>query len=119
MGVVHHHGQGVMCPDARDCKDMCILNRRPKVEGEFQIYEPDPKHAKILCEEMGLQEDSKGLCAPVVREDAAATGTEDEPLGSEETTRFRALAARANYIAQDRADDSLRRRSYAVRCRRW
>ena len=30
---------------------MCILNRRLKVEAEFLIYEPDPKHAKILYEE--------------------------------------------------------------------
>ena len=96
--------KGVMGLDAGDCKDMCILNRRLKVEGEFLFYEPDPKHAEILCEEMGLKEDSKGLGAPVAREDAAATGTEEEPLGPEETTRFRALAARANYIALDRAD---------------
>ena len=87
--------KGVMGPDAGDCKDMCILNRRLKVEGEFLIYEPDPQHAKILREEMGLKEDSKGLGAPVASEDAAATGTEEEPLGPEETTRFRALAARA------------------------
>ena len=40
--------EGVMDPDAGDCKDMCILNRRLKVEGEFLIYEPDPKHAKIV-----------------------------------------------------------------------
>ena len=57
-----------------------------------------------MCEEMGLKEDSKGLGAPVAREYAAAARTDQEPLGPEETTRFRALAARANYIAQDRAD---------------
>ena len=91
--------KGVMGPDAGDCKDMCILNKRLKVEGEF-IFEPDPKHVKILCEEMGLKEDSKGLGAPVAREDAAAAGTEEEPLGPEETRRFRTLAARTNYIAQ-------------------
>ena len=96
--------KGVMGPDAGECKDMCILNWRLKVEGEFLIYEPDPKHAKILCEETGLKEDSKGLGAPVARENAAATGTEEEPLGQEETTRFLALAARANYIAQEWAD---------------
>ena len=93
-----------MGPDAGDCKDMCILNRRLKVEGEFLVYEPDPKHAKIVCEEMGLKDDSKGLEAPVAKEDAAAAGAEEEPLGPEEATRFRALAARANYIAQDRTD---------------
>ena len=96
--------KGVMGPDAGDCKDMCVLNRRLKVEGEFLIYEPDWKHAKILCEGMGLKEGSKGVGAPVAREDAAAAGTEEEPLGPEETTRFRVLAARANYIAQDRVD---------------
>ena len=94
----------VMGPYSGDYKDMCILNRRLKVEGEFLIYEPDLRHAKILCVEMGLKEDSKGLGAPVATEDAAATGTEEEPLGPEETTRFRAPAARANYIAQDRTD---------------
>ena len=107
-----------MGPDAGDCKDMCILNRRLKVEGEFLIYEPDPKHAKILCEEMGLKEDSKGLGAPVAREDAAATCTEEEPLGPEETTR-------SEHWPQERTTSpgigrtcSSRRRSYAVRCRR-
>ena len=73
--------KGVMCPDARDCKDMCILNRRMMVEGEFLTYEPDPKHAKILYEEMGLKDDAKGLGAPVAREDAVAAGTEEELLG--------------------------------------
>ena len=76
--------------------------------GEFLIYESDRSSAKILHEEMGLKEDSKGLGAPVAREDAAAVGTEEEPLGPEETTRFRAPAARANYIAQDRADVQFR-----------
>ena len=39
----------------------------------------DRQQAKILYEEMGLKEDSKGLGAPVAREDAAAAGTEEGP----------------------------------------
>ena len=94
-----------MGPDAADCKDMFILNRRSKVEGEFFVYEPDPKYAKILCEEMGLKEDSKGPGAPVATEDAAATRVRRRSRsGRKKTTRFRAPAARANYIAQDKAD---------------
>ena len=96
--------KGVMGPKPEDCKDMCILNRRLKIEGEFLVYAPDTKHAKILCEEMGLKEDSKGLDAPIAKEEAATAGAEEEPLGPQEATKFRALAARANYIAQDRVD---------------
>ena len=92
-GVVHHHGQGSDGPRCPRLLGHLHLEQALEGQGEFLIYEPDPKHAKILCEEMGLKEDSKGLGAPVAREDAAAT--EEELLGPEETTSFRALAARA------------------------
>ena len=51
-----------------------------------------------------MKEDSKGLDAPIAKEEAATAGAEEEPLGPQEATKFRALAARANYIAQDRVD---------------
>ena len=40
--------KGVMGTDARDCKDMCILKRRLKVEGEFWIYEARPEACEDL-----------------------------------------------------------------------
>jgi hypothetical protein len=97
--------KGTMGPKAEDCKDLCILNRRLRIEGEFLVYEPDPKHAKIMCTEMGLKDDSKGLDAPIAKDEALTARAEsEEPLSPREATRFRGLAARANYIAQDRVD---------------
>ena len=68
-------------------------------------YEADPVHAKTLIEEMGLHASSKGLDRPAAKDEKYDPGAaEEEQLGAEEARRFRSLAARANYLSQDRPD---------------
>jgi hypothetical protein len=95
--------KGTLGPGAHDSKELVILNRRLRVDANFLIYEPDAKHARILCEELGLVEGSKGADSPTVKLDTKKV-EEDELLGKGEATRFRALAARASYLSLDRPD---------------
>ena len=89
-------------------------------------YEADPKHGTTLCEAMGVGLESKGLKAPVVksnREDVEVKRDEQSPeLMAGEATRFRGLAATANYLSVDRTSGKslptlLRRVMYFVPAR--
>ena len=70
-----------------------------KWEDDEITYEADPKHVKLICDEAGIEKDSKGLEAPAVRErpeDLEKSKAEDE-MSKSEAARYRAVAARANY----------------------
>ena len=111
--------RGKMSGDPTDMQEITILNRRLTWRGDEMTYEADPKHAEIICEKFGLGPESKGLTRPCVKESGvdvhgkappglAACHLEGEmldgPLNAHETREFRAVAARANYLAQDRPD---------------
>ena len=68
-------------------------------------WEAAPRQAAKLCEELGLDSSSKGLEGPI-RKETKESVTADDPEETEkrEVTRYRALAATANYLAQDRVD---------------
>ena len=83
-------------------------------------YEADQRHAEILIKGLKM-EDCKAASTPGAREDVghasivrinASGEVENEssgdsagaPLSSADATKYRALAARANYLAQDRVD---------------
>ena len=57
---------------------------------------------EIIVRELGLAQ-GKGVKTPGVRNKLDSL-LESEPLEAAEATRYRALVARANYVAQDRAD---------------
>ena len=86
-------------------KSITILNRELRWKpGEISL-EADPTHVKRIVEEMRLMEGSKGLEAPRVKEKTGECDEEDEEeMGREEASRFRAVAARANYLGIDRPD---------------
>lgn len=95
--------RGVLGPgrDPRDTTEITILNRVVKWGGQGIEYEADPRHAEIIIKQLGLRE-GKAAATPGTK---ASKGDEDgEPLVGEEATNFRALTARANYLAQDRPD---------------
>ena len=98
--------KGILGPEGG--KELCILNRKISVEGEYVVYAPDVKHAQAIVSEMGLKSDSKGLDAPVKKDgrggDDADGGESTEPMDREEASRFRGLVARANYLAQGRLE---------------
>ena len=112
-----------------DCdllKDVKILNRRVRwVPGVGIEYEADHKHAEELIREAGVQ-GKKPLSSPMVREKAGEKDAEKEEdiqrrkqkgkLGAKTAeaegeilegpavSKYRGMAARANYLAQDRPD---------------
>jgi hypothetical protein len=67
-------------------------------------YEADPKHAEMIWEEMGLDLQSKGLEKPCIREGTGEEAENGTPLSPPEASRFRAMAARANFLSLDRPD---------------
>ena len=64
------------------------------------MYEADPRHAETLIEAMGLEE-AKPLSTPGSKEPVKG---EEEAMGKEDHTRYRAMAARCNYLSLDRPD---------------
>ena len=67
-------------------------------------YEADPRHVEVLVRELEVQP-KEHVVTPGVKwkvEDIEGA----VPLDEEKTARFRALAARANYLAMDRMDIS-------------
>ena len=64
-------------------------------------YEADQRHAYIIIRELGLKGSSSSVATPGVNE----TDQESfEPWNVKSSTKLRTLAARANYLAQDRYD---------------
>jgi hypothetical protein len=71
-------------------------------DGSGLEYEADQRQAEIIVRELGLKEESTGVVMPGVsgREEASKVRSDD---GQFEEKTYRAVAARANYLAQDRA----------------
>ena len=114
----------VMGPKSQHDKQLRILNRIISWTDAGIEFEPDQRHAEIIIRSMDV---SKGVGTPGSRDEASSASTpvmakpvesvkalerdilaaelEDSPLleGPEATT-FRSMAARANFLALDRAD---------------
>jgi hypothetical protein len=91
-----------------DQREVKVLNRVLRLTEEGIEYEADPRHAELIVRGMGMT-DAKGVSTAGVDEPIHGTGhegveSEGEPLGQEEATAYRAIAARANYLAPDRPD---------------
>jgi hypothetical protein len=84
------------------------LNRQLRWTGKTIEYEADEKHALEIVREMGLDSESKGLEAPYAKDEVNDGDEEEEDqsvlLEPEDARKFRGLAARGNYLAQDRMD---------------
>ena len=103
----------------RHVQQLRVLNRVISWSDDAILYEADQRHAEILVRELGL-EGGRPVATPGAREDANKASAlfvdengqvktdgndKDNPLlNAEEATKFRGLAARANYLAQDRPE---------------
>ena len=84
---------------------MRILNRVVEWAKEGIYYEADQRHAEIIVEELDIKADKQGLSTPGRKEeDKEKEHTDDDELVQDQASKFRALTARANYLAQDRTD---------------
>ena len=64
------------------------------------VYEADQRHAELIVKGLGLTSASKSVNTPSQK----SVKQSEQPLSPEDSTQYRALVARANYLAQDRAD---------------
>ena len=82
-----------------------ILNRIVSVGEKGIEYEADQRHAEIVMRDLGVHEGSKGLSTPGSsqegRSDQGGHGEKGEFPGD---SVYRAVAARSNYLGQDRPD---------------
>ena len=86
-----------------EAREARLLNRVIRVTPEGWEYEADQRHGELIVKGLGLER-AKSVNSP--GEDLKPW-EEDEnaiPLNPADATAYRALAARANYLALDRAD---------------
>ena len=82
----------------------CPLSRLIRWTDNGLEYEADPRQAEKLIEELELDgEGVKHTVTPGIKA-LPARVAEDTPLDASRHTMFRALVARANYLAADRPD---------------
>ena len=94
--------RGRLGPGRNDDKSMTILNRCLEWKEDVIHYEADPQHAAILIKELGVQK-SKPAVTPGKK--MPTLSDEQNPyLNPPDSTKFRSLTARCNFIAQDRPD---------------
>ena len=79
------------------------LNRVVRGTQEGWGAEPDQRHADIFVEELGLEE-ARPVSTPGEPEQRWEEEENAQEPGGAEATKYRALAARANYLAADRTD---------------
>ena len=95
---------GRLGPGKDDTKEASVLNRIIRWTDEGVEYEADPRQVERFLEELDLDGDGvKGVATPSVKL-AQHQVESEQALGHSEHTRFRGLAARANYLAADRLD---------------
>ncbi len=90
----------IIGPGDEQHKEAKVLNRIIRYTAHGIEHEPDPRHAEILVHEMNLTN-----ATPVTTPGCEQAGEGINEERDETTdTKFRALAARANYLAIDRPD---------------
>ena len=96
--------RGIIGPERHDLKKIDILNRT--VEWDIErgiVYRADRKHVQIIAKDMGIEMSSNGVDVPGAKAEAEDPENDVALVGAE-ATKFRAIAARANYLALDRPD---------------
>ena len=94
---------GRLGPAPSDCKELTILNRVIRWTESGVEYEADPRQGERLLEGLGLDDGCKPTATPGLKAIVDAL-KDDKVLSADAHTTFRALAARSNYLAQDRID---------------
>eukprot|EP00973_Karenia_brevis_P020669 2838641-Karenia_brevis.AAC.1 len=65
-------------------------------------YEPDPRHAELIVNQLGFS-NAKELSTPGVEQEPKSADS-DEDLSPEYTTKYKSIVARANFLALDRPE---------------
>ena len=96
---------GILGPESHDLKEIRLLNRVIAWTPSCIRYEADQRHGEILIKEFGLI-GSKGVDTPSSHDHRICDDDEDntEPLDPSLVTKYRAAAARCNFLGLDRPD---------------
>jgi len=94
--------KGRMGPREEDMKSVRILNRIITWTDQGIEYESDQRHAEIIVKQMGLLANAKGVMTPGIRRKKEEI--DETELGQRESSIYRGIVARANYLGQDRSD---------------
>ena len=81
---------------------MRVLNRCLEWRSDGLYYEPDPRQAEIIIEQMGVEK--KIAVVTLGIKTAPLPEEEDLVFKQEYATTFRRIIARASFLAQDRVD---------------
>ena len=96
--------RGRLGPGSDDDKSIRILNRIAEWREDSIRYEADQRHAELIVKHLGLGGgNAKAVTTPGQKRTKEEEGDEEE-LASAEATKYRALTARAMFLAQDRTD---------------
>ena len=93
-------------PGGDHLRELRIFNRIVTWSGTRGLtYEADPRHVEIVVEQLKLVE-ANTVTTPGTREEGTTQHNAQEVLNDEETSKYRALVARCNYLSPDRPDIS-------------
>lgn len=93
----------VMRREADDDRDVIVLGRMFRRRRDGMELEADEKHNRLIREGLGILPGSNGVVSPAVRAQVGKHGS-DEKSSREGSCKYRAAAARANYLGLDRPD---------------
>ena len=87
-----------------DVQEVNILNMIVIWAESWVELEADPRHAELVVRELGL-ENATPIACPGAKPATGEEGAEDNiEMSREDARRYRAIAARLNYLAPDRTD---------------
>ena len=84
-------------PEKGDDKQVKVLHRVITWKDGVIEYEADQRHAEIIVRDLGLGETRTSVCTPGDK----SLVDDEQPLEDANATMYRALTARAIYLAQD------------------
>ena len=90
-------------PEEKDKKEARILNRVVRFTPAGIEWEADQRHGELMAEALGI-DGLKGAATPGERHGQKVHQGDEEELRPLDATKFRAVAARGNYLAMDRPD---------------
>jgi len=93
--------RGRIGPNRDDIKSIRVLNRVIEWTPEGIKYEADQRHAEIIISTLGLKGNSNSVNTPGL---AGQDNEHGDDLDPQQSSLYRAIVARANYLAQDRSD---------------
>eukprot|EP00973_Karenia_brevis_P046223 6408888-Karenia_brevis.AAC.1 len=92
----------VIGPEAKDRKQAKVLNRTITYTDAGIEYEPDPRHAEIIVNELGLEACNSVVTPGEVEEQFSKEA--EKKLSAEQASKYKSIVARANYLAVDRPE---------------